>query len=168
MVSLGEGFGVNTNILETNILNLAVVIGVVISLGKDVLSSILETRREKILSSLRTADERFKAAQEELSAAKAELASAKEKVGEIQNEGRKTIETITAEGTKRCDAAVQRFSTLKDETLRFEEEKAVREVRQRLISFAFEKATKTIQSRMNAQLHRQCIDLNIALMDRAL
>ena len=32
--SLGEGFGFNGNILETNILNLAVVIFVVVSLGR--------------------------------------------------------------------------------------------------------------------------------------
>ena len=60
MVSLAEGFGFNTNLLETNILNLAVVLPLVFSLGKDTLTSILDNRREKILSSLRTADDRFK------------------------------------------------------------------------------------------------------------
>ena len=69
MVSLAEGFGFNTNLLETNILNLAVVLPLVFSLGKDTLTSILDNRREKILSSLRSADDRFKQAQLELDAA---------------------------------------------------------------------------------------------------
>ena len=39
---LGEGFGINTNLLETNVINLAVVVGVVVYFGGDVLSSILK------------------------------------------------------------------------------------------------------------------------------
>jgi len=34
--ALGEGFGFNTNLLETNIINLAVVIGVLFYFGKGV------------------------------------------------------------------------------------------------------------------------------------
>jgi len=94
MVSLAEGFGFNTNLLETNILNLAVVLPLVFSLGKDTLTSILDSRREKILSSLRSADDRFKQAQLELDAAKSELALAAEKVKEIQSEGQKTMEAL--------------------------------------------------------------------------
>ena len=46
---LGEGFGINTNLLETNILNLSVVIGVLVYFGGDVLSSLLTNRKELIL-----------------------------------------------------------------------------------------------------------------------
>ena len=103
MVSLAEGFGFNTNLFETNILNLAVVLPLVFSLGKDTLTSILDTRREKILSSLRSADDRFKQAQLELDAAKSELALAADKVKEIQNEGQKTMEALRLEETKRYE-----------------------------------------------------------------
>ena len=84
MVSLAEGFGFNTNILETNVLNLAVVVPIVFKLGSETLTSMLDTRREKILGSLRSADDRFKQAQLELDTAKAELASANDKVQEIK------------------------------------------------------------------------------------
>ena len=125
MVSLAEGFGFNTNLLETNILNLAVVLPLVFSLGKDTLTSILDTRREKILSSLRSADDRFKQAQLELDAAKSELALAAEKVKEIQSEGQKTMEALRLEETKRYEELHQRFDDLKEETVRLEEEKVV-------------------------------------------
>ena len=125
MVSLAEGFGFNTNLLETNILNLAVVLPLVFSLGKDTLTSILDTRREKILSSLRSADDRFKQAQLELDAAKSELALAAEKVKEIQSEGQKTLEALRLEETKRYEELHQRFDDLKEETVRLEEEKVV-------------------------------------------
>ena len=49
---LDQEFGINTNILETNIINLTVVIGVLIYVGGDVLNSLLKTRKENILKSL--------------------------------------------------------------------------------------------------------------------
>ena len=168
MVSLAEGFGFNTNLLETNILNLAVVLPLVFSLGKDTLTSILDTRREKILSSLRSADDRFKQAQLELDAAKSELALAADKVKEIQNEGQKTMEALRLEETKRYEELHQRFDDLKAETVRLEEEKVVNAFRQQLISVAFEKAIEGIRSRMNETLHRKYIDAKIALMNSSL
>ena len=168
MVSLAEGFGFNTNLLETNILNLAVVLPLVFSLGKDTLTSILDTRREKILSSLRSADDRFKQAQLELDAAKSELALAAEKVKEIQSEGQKTMEALRLEETKRYEELHQRFDDLKEETVRLEEEKVVNTFRQQLISVAFKKAIEGIRSRMDEKLHRKYIDAKIALMNSSL
>jgi len=60
---ISEGFGINTNILETNVLNLAAVIGILVVLGGDVVTSVLNTRRERILQTLSSADERFQEAQ---------------------------------------------------------------------------------------------------------
>ena len=168
MVSLAEGFGFNTNLLETNILNLAVVLPLVFSLGKYTLTSILDSRREKILSSLRSADDRFKQAQLELDAAKSELALAAEKVKEIQSEGQKTMEALRREETKRYEELHQRFEDLKEETIRFEEEKVVNAFRKQLVSAAFEKAVEGIRARMNDKLHRQYIDAKIALMNSTL
>ena len=168
MVLLAEGFGFNTNILETNVLNLAVVVPAVFVLGKDTLTSILETRREKILASLRSADDRFKAAQLELDAAKSELAIAKDKVVEIQAEGRQTISALKLEEEKRFAEVSVRFSSLKEETIRLEEEKVIAEFRQQLIKVAFEKALTGIKSRMSPSLHRKYIDAKIALMSSRL
>ena len=52
MIPLRQGFGFNTNLIETNVLNLAVVIGVVIKVVGDSLRSLLDQRRSTILSTL--------------------------------------------------------------------------------------------------------------------
>lgn len=168
MVSLAEGFGFNANLLETNVLNLAVVLPIVFSLGKETLTSILDNRREKILSSLRSADDRFKQAQLELDAAKGELALATVKVKEIEVAGREALARLKGEQGARYDEVNQRFNTLKDETIRLEEEKAIKMFRQQLIQIAFEKAIEGIKTRMTPQLHRKYIDAKILLMQRAL
>jgi len=52
IITLRQGFGLNTNLFETNILNLTVVIGVVIKVVGDSLRSLLDQRRKTILSTL--------------------------------------------------------------------------------------------------------------------
>jgi len=140
----------------------------VFSLGKDTLTSILDTRREKILNSLRSADDRFKQAQLELDAAKSELALAAEKVKDIQSEGQKTMDALRLEETKRYEELHQRFDDLKEETVRLEEEKVVNTFRQQLISVAFEKAIEGIRSKMDDKLQRKYIKAKIALMNSSL
>jgi F-type H+-transporting ATPase subunit b len=70
-----EGIGFNGNILETNIINLAVVVGIVVSFGGDALRSLLESRRQAILSTLQQAEQKAKDAQDRLAEAKAQLES---------------------------------------------------------------------------------------------
>jgi F-type H+-transporting ATPase subunit b len=137
MISLAEGFGFNTNLLETNILNLAVVLPLVFSLGKDTLTKILDLRREKILESLRNADDRFKQAQLKLDAAKSELAGASETVKEIWRERDKTIAAIRLDETRRYEELYHYYDNLEKETLRIEEEKYVNSVRDEIISKGF-------------------------------
>jgi F0F1-type ATP synthase membrane subunit b/b' len=50
--------GFNTNILETNVINLAVVIAVVVSVVGDAVRELLKNRKETIINNLREADNR--------------------------------------------------------------------------------------------------------------
>ena len=92
----------------------------------------------------------------------------KDKVAEIQAEGRQTISALKLEEEKRFAEVSVRFSSLKEETIRLEEEKVIAEFRQQLIKVAFEKALTGIKSRMSPSLHRKYIDAKIALMSSRL
>jgi ATP-dependent protease ClpP protease subunit len=74
-----EGFGLNFDLIETNILNLLVVLGVVIYLGGDVLTSLLNERKQKIFSTLKVATERFVEAEQKLAEAKQKIQIAQAK-----------------------------------------------------------------------------------------
>ena len=53
-----QGFGFNTNLFETNVLNLAVVVGIVVTVVGDAVQSLLDQRRQNILSTLAEADKK--------------------------------------------------------------------------------------------------------------
>jgi hypothetical protein len=48
MLSMGSGYGFNTNIIETNVLNLRVVLGIVVTVVGEGFSSLLYERREAL------------------------------------------------------------------------------------------------------------------------
>ena len=82
-----DGFGINTNLLETNVLNLAVVIGILFYFGKDLLLDTLKNRKEAILKSLQDSVEKKMEAVDNLNAAKLQFQKAKEKSEEIRSQG---------------------------------------------------------------------------------
>ena len=61
-----HGFGLNTNLFETNVLNLAVVVGVVVTVVGDAVQSLLNQRRQNILSTLAEADKKAREAQKQI------------------------------------------------------------------------------------------------------
>merc|ERR1711968_437105 len=69
--------GFNTDIFDTNLINLTMVVGVVVTLGGDALTSALDERRRSILSSLEDANNKFNEAQNLLKSAQMKLEEAK-------------------------------------------------------------------------------------------
>jgi F-type H+-transporting ATPase subunit b len=53
-----HGFGFNTNLLETNVLNLRVVVRIVVKVVGESLRELLDQRRQTILSTLQEADKK--------------------------------------------------------------------------------------------------------------
>ena len=161
---LGEGFGINTNLLETNVLNLAVVIGVLFVFGGDVLTSILKNRQELIVKSLNDAEERFQEATAKLETAKAQLEVAKAKAEEIRAQGLVTAKQGSENLLARAEEDIKRLEETKQTSLRCEEEKAVEEVCSRVRELALESALQKVTKRLDTNLQRRVIDLNIALL----
>ena len=91
----------NFNLLETNLVNLAIVIGVLFWFLRGFLGGILERRRSAILQDLQDAEARLKTATEELTKAQSELAAAQQKAEQIRVDGQKRAAAIRAEGEKR-------------------------------------------------------------------
>ena len=91
----------NFNLLETNLVNLAIVIGVLFWFLRGFLGGILERRRSAILQDLQDAEARLKTATEELTKAQSELAAAQQKAEQIKIDGQKRAAAIRAEGEKR-------------------------------------------------------------------
>ena len=161
-----EGFGFNGNILETNIINLSVVIGVVVSFGGDALRSLLDTRKETILKNFEEAKQRSEEAREKLALAAQEVENAKIKANEITQQTASLLDKERQMYAQQLESETKRLATLKEETLTFQEQRAKFQISNQIIALAVEKVEQTIQSRLTPRLHDSVNNFNILLLGK--
>ena len=68
-----EGISLNLDILETGLLNILALLGILIYTGKDFLGSLLEERKTSIVKSVQHAEDRLNEAQKRLRDAQKQL-----------------------------------------------------------------------------------------------
>ena len=60
---------------------------------------------------------------------------------------------------------MKQFEKNKNESLCFEQERAINQVRQRILQQVLQRALGTIKSSLNSELHSRTIRANIAILD---
>lgn len=165
-IPFGESFGFNGNILETNILNLGVVLGVVVSLGGDALRSLLANRKQTISKNLEQAEKRAQEAKERLTQAQSQLQIAQQKASDIKKQGKATAEKERQDSSKRKKEEIFRLTEKKEETLRVEEQKAVSQVYQQLVNRVMDKVKSRLASQLDSASHASVINFQIVLLSK--
>ena len=89
MLLANEGFSLNTNILETNLINQLVLGAGLFILGRDFLSQSLGERQTKILNSVQDSESRLAEATNRLEEAKKQLAQANLVIAQIKEDTEK-------------------------------------------------------------------------------
>ena len=145
-----EGFGLNLNIFETNILNLAVVIFGLYKFLPGFLGKILERRRTSILTDLTDAEERLIQAKNSLSKAKDELASAKQKAEKIRNDCKARAEAIRLESEKRTIEEMARIKQGAASALNAEAARVTSQLRKEAAELAIEKALAMLPQKLDS------------------
>nr|QJS35253.1 ATP synthase CF0 B subunit subunit I [Calochortus venustus] len=168
-VSLGYwpsagSFGFNTDILATNPINLSVVLGVLIFFGKGVLNDLLDNRKQRILSTIRNSEELRKGAIEQLERARARLRKVEIDADEYRMNGYSEIEREKVNLINATSDSLERLENYKNETLNFEQQRAINQVRQRVFQQALQGALGTLNSCLNSELHFRTISANIGTL----
>nr|QWW92932.1 ATP synthase CF0 subunit I [Delavayella serrata] len=162
--TLANNFGLNTNLLETNLINLSVVIGLLVYFGKGSLSNLLKNRKLTILNTIRDAEERYKEATDKLNQAKTRLQQAKVKADNIRVNGLSQMDREKKDLIDAADEDSKRLEDSKNATIRFEKQRAIEQVRQQVSRLALERALETLKNSLNNELHLRMIDHNIGLL----
>lgn len=161
-----EGFGLNGNILETNIINLSVVVGVVVSFGGDALRSLLQTRKETILKNFEEAKIRSEEARQKLALASQEVEYAKIKAQDITKQTASILDKEKITYSLYFENETKRLNLLKEETLTFQEQRAKFQISNQIIKLAVEKVEQIIKSRLTPRLHDSVNNFNILLLGK--
>jgi F-type H+-transporting ATPase subunit b len=111
LLAKNEGIGLNLDILETGLLNILALVGILVYVGRDFIGSLLEERKTTIVKGVQDAEDRLNEATKRLSEAEKQLNQANIVISEIKNE------TIA---TKKILLESDAFEAKKDLKIRFE------------------------------------------------
>nr|YP_010978210.1 ATP synthase CF0 subunit I [Chrysosplenium wrightii]WOC29949.1 ATP synthase CF0 subunit I [Chrysosplenium wrightii] len=167
-VSLGHwpsagSFGFNTDILATNLINLSVVLGVLIFFGKGVLSDLLDNRKQKILNTIRNSEELREGAIEQLEKARARLSKVEMEADQFRVNEYSEIEREKLNLINSTYKTLEQLENYKNETINFEQQRTINQVRQRVFQQALQGALGTLNSCLNNELHLRTISANIGM-----
>nr|YP_009344062.1 AtpF [Capsicum chacoense]YP_009528163.1 ATP synthase CF0 B subunit [Capsicum baccatum var. pendulum]YP_009528248.1 ATP synthase CF0 B subunit [Capsicum baccatum var. baccatum]YP_009528333.1 ATP synthase CF0 B subunit [Capsicum pubescens]YP_009528418.1 ATP synthase CF0 B subunit [Capsicum baccatum var. praetermissum]YP_010730152.1 ATP synthase CF0 subunit I [Capsicum baccatum]WOC88428.1 ATP synthase CF0 subunit I [Capsicum chinense]ALD50347.1 AtpF [Capsicum baccatum var. baccatum]APT41795 len=168
-VSLGHwpsagSFGFNTDILATNPINLSVVLGVLIFFGKGVLSDLLDNRKQRILNTIRNSEELRGGAIEQLEKARSRLRKVETEAEQFRVNGYSEIEREKLTLINSTYKTLEQLENYKNETIQFEQQRAINQVRQRVFQQALRGALGTLNSCLNNELHLRTISANIGML----
>nr|QVX29504.1 ATP synthase CF0 subunit I [Harpalyce brasiliana] len=156
-------FGFNTDILATNPINLSVVLSVLVFFGKGVLSDLLDNRKQRILKTIRNSEELREGAIEQLEKARARLRKVEMEADRFRVNGYSEIQREKFNLMNSISTTLKQFENYKNETIHFEQQRAINQVRQRVFQQALQGAVGTLNSCLNNELHLRTISANIGM-----
>nr|YP_010048840.1 ATP synthase CF0 subunit I [Aganope dinghuensis]QPK77213.1 ATP synthase CF0 subunit I [Aganope dinghuensis] len=156
-------FGFNTDILATNPINLSVVLGVLVFFGKGVLSDLLDNRKQKILRTIRNSEELREGAVEQLEKAQASLRKVETEADRFRVNGYSEIEREKLNLINSIYTTLEQLENYKNETIHFEQQRVINQVRQRVLQQALQGAVGTLNSCLNNELHLRTVNANIGM-----
>lgn len=122
-----SSFGINTNIFETNLINLTAVVGIVITFAGNNLNSLLENRKNTIVSNLEEANRRAIEAQQKLQNAKNQLELSRQNAENIRQEGINRVTNEIQIVVNQHKIRLTSLEQLRNETIQFYQQKAFKE-----------------------------------------
>ncbi|MBP0003579.1 MAG: F0F1 ATP synthase subunit B [Cyanobacteria bacterium SBC] len=158
------GFGLNLDIFGTNIINLAIVIGILYYFGSGFLGKILSERRGSIETAVSEAEQQAKEAEKALAEAQQNLKQAQDRaeqiLAEAQERARAAREAILAD----AQADVERLKAAAAQELQSDEGRAMAQLRERAVALALQEAQQYLQERLDPSDREAVVNRSIRLL----
>lgn len=158
------GFGLNFDILETNLINLAIIWGVLYYFGSKFLGNTLSKRRAAIEEAILDAEKRQQEAAKALEEQNKNLAQAQSKAAEIVETAKKNAASLREEMLDQAKSDIERMRAAADQDVSLQQERVMRELRQRISDLAIARAESELPSRLTPEIQTSLVDRSIALL----
>ncbi|HEY9828178.1 MAG TPA: F0F1 ATP synthase subunit B [Stenomitos sp.] len=161
-----HGFGLNTDIFEANLINLAIVIGVVIYFGRGFLGNILSERRSAIETEITESESRKKSAIQTQTTQEQRIAQAEAEAQKIVADAQEGAKKAQADILAQAILEIQRLEESASQDTTSSQERAIAELRRRVVELSLKQVEQELEAKLanNEDAQRQLIDRSIALL----
>lgn len=162
LASETKGIGFHFDILEANLINLAIIIGVLVYFGKGFLGDKLNARREEIEASIKDVEARQKKASSALAEQQQKLQLAKKEAERIRAEAQTNAESAREAILAQSVKDIERLKAAAQQDLSSQQDRVMQELRQRVSAMALDKVKSQLPNVLNDSVQNKLVDQSIA------
>jgi F-type H+-transporting ATPase subunit b len=157
-----SGFGLDFNLLETNLLNLAILVGGLVFYGSKVLKKVLNERRLQIADAIQEAEERQRKAATALGKEQQKLTQAQAEAERIYQRAKDRAVSLANEIAAKSKQDIERLKETAAADLSSEQERVVAQLTKQIAQMAVNKAESQLKEQVNEDMQHFLIDRSIA------
>lgn len=157
-------FNINTNIFETNIINIAILIGILFNFLGGILQISLLERRQSIINRVQEAEQRLAEASERLLEVRIQLNQSKLIIEKINADKDKIKQTIAKNNRDRALEELSRDINTTRLAIAYKEQQTFREIKSEIVTLALNKVMNILQKQLQFDTKRELVDNCIKLI----
>jgi F-type H+-transporting ATPase subunit b len=155
----------NTNIFETNLINLALLTGGIFYLGSNALSESLVERQQKILGAIQESEERLKQSIVRLDESEAQLKQAQLVIDSIKKDAALTASVVKNGILTDGKNEIERLTASAKSQIGTIEAKIRKQISDYVATLALQRVTLQLEGNIGSNLQKQIIDTNISKLE---
>jgi len=167
-IEISEGsFGINTDIFETNIINLAIFLGAIFVFGSKSLSETLSARQQKVIISIQEAEDRLRQAEVRLTEAQKQLNKISMVEDSINMEAQTAGTTLQTTILRQGKEEIERLTANAKVTISNTEVQVKRQILQQITALTIQRVTMQLNDLLkgNYEMQARIIDKGIDFVE---
>jgi F-type H+-transporting ATPase subunit b len=152
----------NTDIIETNVINITILAGGLFYLLSGALSESLSERQQKILGAIQESEERLEEATTRLTESETQLAQAQMVIESIQKDSEQTAQQVKSSILTDGKAEIERLTATAKAQITTIESRVRKQISDYVVTLALQRITMQLEGKLTSKLQKQIIDRNIS------
>jgi F-type H+-transporting ATPase subunit b len=156
------GVSLNTDIFETNLINISILVGGLFYLLSGALSESLSERQQKILGAIQESEERLQEATTKLTESETQLAQAQIVIDTIQKDAEVTAKNVKSAVLTEGKTEIERLTATAKAQIGTIEARVRKQISDYVATLALQRITMQLEGKLNASAQQQIINRNIS------
>jgi len=152
----------NTDIFETNVINITILVGGIFKLLSEALSESLSDRQQKILGAIQESEERLEQATARLRESETQLDQAQLVIASIKSDAKTTADQVKSAVLSDGKVEIERLTAAAKSQIKTIEAKVRKQISDYVATLALQRITLQLEGKLNESLQQQIIDKNIS------
>ena len=157
-----KGLSLNTDFLEANVINITLLFLGLVYVLRQFLGALLNTRQQKVLTTIQEAEERLRKAQNRLAESEKQLRQTEVVIKQIEQEAIVTAAKVRQSILDQGKLDIERLIETGKINIAIAERKVREQIQQQITNLAIRQVSSDLKKQMTVIIQSQIIDENIA------